>query len=187
MSDEMDFSVQTADSIGTVSIARVPIQSGTPADGQIMIYSATDRQWQYETLPTTSVFSAIENGSITPVASTNINVSSDLLVAGTDIVRLSSSTFRLQPGAYRLQFSFRKATFGAAGTGQLVYYQFYNSTTASLIGPRMEASGGTTVVCGVSIDTKVQLPVASDIGVRSIATAGTTPVIVQPFVNIYRV
>lgn len=188
MSELMNFEVsgQTDDSAGAVIIAGIPIASGVPSDGQVIAYSAAAKQWQYETLPISTVYQASGAASVTPVAASDIPMATDGVIQGVDIVRASPATFTLQPGTYRVQFSFQKATFGAAGATEQVTYQFYDATAAAGFGPIGEASGfagATTVVCGVSIEAFVQLAVASVISVRALVVTGTTPALVFPSVT----
>lgn len=179
----------TDDSAGAVIIAGIPIASGTPSDGQVISYSAADKQWQYETLPISTVFSASGAASVTPVVATDIIMATDGVIQGADIVRLSPSTFNLQPGTYRLQFQIQKATFGAAGATENVTYRFYDATTPTLFGPIGEVSGfagATTVVSGANIETIAQFTVATVLSVRPVNVQGTTPVLVSPNINIYK-
>lgn len=192
MSDERNFRVQTymvqtTDSNGAVSIAGVPIASGTPADGQIMAYSETDRQWKYATLSDTSAsFSASSSTNLnSPAVGSEIPLETDGVIQGTDVVRLSPTSFSVRPGTYRLQFSLRLATFAGAGPTQKITYQFYDSTAAAGFGPVGEASGfagGTTAVCGVSIHTIARFQVQSIVSVKLLTVTGAVPSIEAPAV-----
>lgn len=191
MENLINFNVtgEVDDSMGAVSIAGVPLVAGTPANGQVLRYRSLFNRWHFEHLPVVTVLSATGIGNVVPVAGVDIDMPTDLLVTGTDIVHSTPSTFTLSPGIYRLQFSFRKATFDAAGTTEFISYYFYNQTAASSFGPLGEVAGfapGTTVVCGVSIETFVELLASTDISVRVSTVGGTSPTIVDPVINIER-
>lgn len=178
-------------SMGTVILDGIPIATGQPSDGQTLTYSNANNQWVYDNLKVSDVFSAFQSGGAgqSAVAATDIDVSTDQAIEGTAISRVSPNTFSLQPGLYRIQFSFNKATFSNSGATEQILYQLFNQTDGLPFGPLGEASGfnpGSTVVCGVSMETHVLISVTSNVSVRIDSVSGSNPVIVGSALNIYK-
>lgn len=185
-----DFEVAgaTDDAMGATIIAGIPIATGVPTDGQYIKYVDADKQWQYGTLPISTVYAAVGTTTQTLTASTDVPFATDVIVSGTDIVRASPATFTVQPGLYRLQFQATNFAWTSTGVGDLTPYQFYDATAAASIGPIGQAiSGASTGSTGsVSMEAVVRFTVASTISLRIGTPVGTAPTAANPQIFIYK-
>lgn len=185
MLNQEDFTVSavTADNANAIILAGVPIESGTPLDNQYLAFSSSENRWKYVSVPAPQLLEAMNVNNITPVAGTNLNLATDTFNAGSDITRISSSQFQLQQGTYRMQFSVKICDWLSSGLSENVSFQLVDETNGVPIGPVGELSGfnpGSTVVCGVSIETVKTVSGPTVIAVETPTASGSAPLIFPP-------